>query len=263
MPAQSDQAVVLRLSDFSETSQVVTLYTRNTGLVRLLAKGVRRATRISFAPGLDLLEWGECHFIRPRDSAGLGTLMQWRQIDAFAGLRGRLAAVYAGLYAAELTAALNAEHDPHPALFDALLALLSEASHPPADNALNPPASDTQRRQVLEIVIRFQAALLRAIGYAPNLRTCGLCGRARTTAAGAYFSSAAGGYVCRVCAPRQAEKRRLPQSLLASELTPAAAGDWFDVLSYHLAHVAGRPMRSGLRLAEALGRAAPAGRGPG
>ncbi len=240
MALSRDDALVVRLSDYSETSQVVTLLARQHGLLRLMAKGVRRSTRARVAVGLDVLEHGEVEFTLPKDATGLGTLTQWTQMDGWTGLRSELDALYVGMYAAELTASLTEEQDPHPGLFEALLALLGALTLPQG------AAAGESRGDAVCAVIRFQAALLRAIGYAPNLRACGVCGRSAQAATGrAHFSSAIGGFVCGSCASRCAEKRPLARELLGPSSAQAPALTWFDVLDYHLAHVASRPMRSG------------------
>src|SRR5262245_53546498 len=113
MPTQIDNAVVLRLSDYSESSQIVSLFARDAGLVRLIAKGMRRSTRSRPAVGLDLLELGEVEFAPAHGEAGLGTLAEWQQVDSFLRLRADLPRLLSGLYAAELTAATTQEHDPH------------------------------------------------------------------------------------------------------------------------------------------------------
>jgi recombinational DNA repair protein (RecF pathway) len=43
VPPIIDQAIVVRLWDFSETSQTVSLFLREHGMLRGLAKGSRRA----------------------------------------------------------------------------------------------------------------------------------------------------------------------------------------------------------------------------
>ncbi|HAC09503.1 MAG TPA: DNA repair protein RecO, partial [Phycisphaerales bacterium] len=53
MPTIRDEAVCVRHWDFSETSQTVSLFLRDHGLVRGLAKGARRE-RGSFSGGFDL-----------------------------------------------------------------------------------------------------------------------------------------------------------------------------------------------------------------
>ncbi len=243
MGAQTDHAVVLRLSDYSETSQIATLFAQRGGKLRLIAKGLRRSTRKRFAVGLDLLEYGVVRYVRARGDAGLGTLAEWTQLDAFLGLRRALLRQYGAFYAVELTDRLTEEYDPHPELFDALVELLRglATDEPPAlpDGRPGTPAA---------LIVRFQAALLRAIGFAPVLRQCVDCGKPRVRDTAAYFSSTAGGLLCRECQQRHREKRRLSPRLLDLPAQAQAPEDWFPLLDYHIRHIAGTAARTAKRL---------------
>jgi DNA repair protein RecO (recombination protein O) len=245
MPVRSDQAIVLRLSDYSESSQIVTLFTARDGLVRLIAKGSRRGTRQRFAAGLDLLEHGEVGYAPARGDAGLGTLTEWLQRDAFTGLRGTLLRQYAGLYAVELVSRLTEEYDPHPELFDALLKLLGQL-------AGQTSGSEPTPAEAAVALVGFQGALLKAIGYTPVLRQCVGCGQPRVRGTRAYFSSSAGGLLCRDCEMHHADKRRLSPAMLDDHPGDRWALEWFLLLDYHLTNVAGRAFRSAARLRELL-----------
>ena len=58
MPIIADTAICIRCWDFSETSQTVSLFTREHGVVRGLAKGAKRE-KGGFSGGLDVLTRGE------------------------------------------------------------------------------------------------------------------------------------------------------------------------------------------------------------
>jgi DNA repair protein RecO (recombination protein O) len=261
MPPVIDQAVVLRRSDYSESSQIVTLFTAATGLLRLIGKGLRRGTKARFAVGLDLLELGEAAYLPPHGEAGLGILTEWVQRDSFPGLRRALLPLYGGLYAVELTGALTQELDPHPQLFVALLRtlrLLADAG--PSCHESRAAAAEAVARDALSAIVAFQRDLLEAIGYAPDLSACTQCRRSPRPDEVVYFSASSGGLVCRDCdlmlsragrevatgfrqrgAPR-APRRRMPPALYdASPMIRNAA--WFDLLDAYLAHVAARAIR--------------------
>ncbi len=248
MPIRCDQAVVLRLSDYSETSQIVTLFTDKSGLVRLIAKGSRRGTRQRFAAGLDLLEYGEVSYAPARGEAGLGTLTEWVQRDAFTGLRAELVRQYGGLYAVELVSKLTEEYDPHPGLLEALLEALRRLAGGQDDAR---PGSDTPTDPIAAVV-RFQGVLLKAIGYAPILRRCVGCGKPRVRGTRAYFSSSAGGLICRDCEVHHVEKRRVSPAMLDGKPESQSAADWFLLLDYHLSNVAGRAFKVSGRLRKLL-----------
>src|SRR6478752_3239111 len=97
MAAEKASALVLRTTDWSETSRIATLWTRAFGKLRALAKGGRRL-KSAFESSLDLLT-------------------EARVAQRFPLLRADLQALYAGYYVAELLSELTEESDPHPTLF--------------------------------------------------------------------------------------------------------------------------------------------------
>ena len=242
MAFRTDRGIVIRLTEFSETSQIVSLFTADAGQVRLIAKGSRRGTKTRVATGLDLLELGEFSYAPARRHAGLGTLAEWVQRGTFPGLRREMLRLYCGLYAAELVGVLTEQDDPHASLFDALLALLGELDDFEGNSQAYAAGS----------LVRFQMGLLIAIGYKPDLRACVTCGRPRPPRAAAYFGSAAGGLLCRDCRTAHAETRKVRGYLLDAELGTGDARGWFELLDYHLSHVAGRGFRTAGRLRKML-----------
>src|SRR5438552_14107084 len=137
MAATHDEGIVLRRLDYSETSQVLAVFTREHGQQRLIAKGIKRSTKTRVGVGIDLLELGTVVWLRrPGKEDNLGTLTEWRQREVFPHLGHEVARCYAGQYAAEVTAQLTEVHDPHPHLFDGLVRLLVELADRPVVTAL-------------------------------------------------------------------------------------------------------------------------------
>lgn len=125
MPATRDQAICLRQRDWSETSQIVELFTLEHGLIRGLAKGSRRP-RSAFDGGLDPFSRGEAlAFIKPdRD---LITLTAWSIARVYHAPATTLRRWASAALVADVTRALLAPLDPHPELFSALDAALDSA----------------------------------------------------------------------------------------------------------------------------------------
>ena len=127
-----DDAVILRRLDYSETSQVLAVFTRMHGKVRLIAKGIKRSTKDKFAAGLDLLDIGHLTFsARNVRQEALATLTEWVQSQAGAALRDALDRLLAAQYAAFVAAELTEDWDPHPELYDGIcnaIRALAEAS---------------------------------------------------------------------------------------------------------------------------------------
>lgn len=231
MASIKDEAIVLRRLDFSENSQVLAFFTREHGLQRLIAKGIKRGTKKKFATGIDLLERGSLVYWRsPGSERSLATLSEWRQLDLHLGLRNSLKHWYAAHYAAESTSGVLEEGDPHPRLYDALGLTLARLS-------TTEPA--------LPEIVRFQCILLQEAGLWPDLGRCVLCGRIAPPGRSGYFSAHQGGLVCRNCQGPLPEKRLVPAAVLTAlredrydETTVRGA---FELLDYMISQSTARP----------------------
>jgi DNA repair protein RecO (recombination protein O) len=118
MPPITDNAVCIRHWDFSETSQTVSLFTREHGIIRGLAKGAKRE-KGDFSGGIDVLTRGQIVAI-VKPGRDLATLTQWSLQEMYRATRQSLAANRAGLYMADLVHQMVREADAHPKLFDAM-----------------------------------------------------------------------------------------------------------------------------------------------
>ena len=182
MPAEKTDALVIRLADFSESSKVVTLFTRDFGKVAALAKGAKRL-KSSFEAALDLLS--ECRIVFLRKStAGLDLLTEAQLISRFRPPGTDLSRLYAGYYVAELLDGLIQEYDPHPELYTV--------------------ASDTLQRLSAEAdprlpLLHFELELLREIGHLPDFEACSLCHEPIVFGQGARFWVSQGGLICPRC----------------------------------------------------------------
>ncbi len=118
MPTVTDNAICVRRWDYSETSQTVSLFLRNHGIVRGIVKGAKRSGS-GFDGGVDLLTHGQVVAI-VKPSRDLATVTAWHVLEIFRPLREHIGANRAGLYMADLIHHMLTDHDPHPRLFDAL-----------------------------------------------------------------------------------------------------------------------------------------------
>jgi DNA repair protein RecO (recombination protein O) len=209
MPAEKARAIVLRTTDWSETSRIATLWTREFGRVHVLAKGGRRL-RSAFENALDLLTLCDIVLLR-KTNGSLDLLTEARVAQRFPRLRDDLSALYGAYYVAELLADWTSDYDPHPALFDEAVETL---------RALGLPGGG----EVGPRVMRFELTLLRELGYGPALETCAGCG-GTVGEVGLAFSAAAGGVVCGRCQPGQRERRPLSPAGREFLRALAAPGD--------------------------------------
>jgi len=208
MPAVTDNAICIRRWDYSETSLTVSLFLRNHGVVRGMAKGAKRA-RGSFEGGIDLLTLGQvAAIIKP--ASDLATVTQWRVLDTFRALREHLGANRAGLYMADLIHHMLTEHDPHPRLFDALQSALSGLD-------------DVGR--IEQTLLRFEWTVLLETGFRPQFdRDAETGGELPSSTETLGFSPTAGGTVADTGGPDRWRVRRETIELLRA----VAAGEPTD-----------------------------------
>lgn len=187
MSAEKTDALVIRQVDFSESSRVVTLFTREFGKIAAMAKGARRL-KGPFDAALDLLTACRIVFLR-KSSGGLDLLTEAQLVSRFQPLAGQLSHLYAGYYIAELLDVLSEDYDPHPVVYDEALTILGRLAGPTRPD-MN--------------VLRFEMVLLREIGQLPAFEECVFCGKELVGAATAaeqrlYFKVSQGGLVCPQC----------------------------------------------------------------
>ena len=203
MPLYREAAIVLRTQKLGEADRIVTLLTHGRGLVRAVAKGVRRTksrfgARLEPAMVVDLM----CYEGRSLDTI--------TQADMIAPYGEALARDYPAWTAAaamlETAERLSADAEPSPQQFRLLtgaLASLAGAEHDPS--------------------LILDAYLLRALstaGWAPSFSDCARCGALGPHKA---FNLAAGGCVCPSCrAPGSAAPALDTLALLGALLE----GDW-------------------------------------
>ena len=175
-----DRAVVLRQHKLGEADRIVTLLTRQHGLVRAVAKGVRR-TRSKFGSRLEPFAHID---VQLHPGRNLDIVTQVVSIDAFAADivsdYGRYTSACAILETAERLA--GEERAPVPDL------------HRLTIGALRAVADATRPRELV-----LDAYLLRAMsiaGWAPALRECARCGSPGPHSA---FHVPSGGALCPDC----------------------------------------------------------------
>lgn len=188
MILKKDKALCIRAIDYSETSQIVTFFARDTGKISAIAKGTKRR-KSSFGSPIEILSFGDIIFSQnTRDAHALATLTEFNQLPLFGSLRGNLFVLNSALLTAELLNTFLHDADKHPELFDSLAEFLSSIQ----DSQSKPAA--------LSLLILFQLTLLSQTGILPVFQFCLNC---KTTVDDNlrqyYFSSSANGLICRDC----------------------------------------------------------------
>ncbi|MCU0913526.1 MAG: DNA repair protein RecO [Planctomycetes bacterium] len=244
-----DRAICLRAVDYSETSQVVTLFARQSGKVRAIAKGSKRP-KSAFDGPLEPLSFGEIVFSGVHKDT-LATLTEFQSQPVRGEVRRNLAALQNALLAAELLDLLTEEYDPHPALFDHVLEFLQD---------IEEGRAGPDRRGLLVRLILFQFALLHEVGLRPTLNACVNCRRpVAVDRRASYFSSTANGLVCRDCEMNFPDKIRLSPKAAhclvdlgrIAQADQATLDEIEQVLIHHFTHILGHPPKTAAHLLNA------------
>jgi DNA repair protein RecO (recombination protein O) len=190
-----DEAICIRAVDYSETSQIVTFFTRANGKIGAIAKGSRRP-KSAFDGPIEVFSHGSIVF-SDANREKLATLTEFEQQPAFTNLSINLFAFNCCLFAAELTEKMTEDYDPHPQLFDSFLQLLQKVN---------------ERADALALLILFQLSLLKEAGLQPIVNACANCKtryERRATSDELHFSSSANGLICRDCEGSFTDKIRI------------------------------------------------------
>ncbi len=236
-----DLAICIRTIDYSETSQIVTLFTRKTGKLSTIAKGSKRP-KSAFEGPIEILCFGEIVF-SDSNKEKLATLTEFQQ-QTFRHLADDLVGLNYCLCAAELLDRLTTEYDPHPELFDCFLSLLKNI------NELQ--AARDEHRKFLVLLIRYELVLLREIGLLPVLDACANCKSAVSLSwPQGYFSNSAPGLICSDCEASFPDRTVISSETLdclsnMKQLTAASEktlNEIENILISYFTHILGRPPR--------------------
>ena len=218
MSDEKTDAIVIRTVDFSETSSIVTFFTKDFGKISALAKGARRK-KGPFESALDLLATCRIVFLH-KTGDSLDLLTEAKLQHRLRASENGLSRLYSSYYMAELLRNFTDEMDPHPRLFDISLECLRDLEN-----------SDLEYEPT---VLRYELSLLQEIGQAPSLRRCVACGRDVAALHRIAFGLLAGGVLCDGC--RRGQRRivslRVEVIEILSEFGDPSSSNWRNNSSY-------------------------------
>lgn len=173
-------AVVLRHSEYGEADRLITLYTRQRGKMRVIAKGVRKIASRK-AGHIEPFTHVKLQLAAGR---GMFILTQADTVDAYLPLRDDLILTSQASYVIELLDRFSYEDETENAVVFRLLT-----------DTLSRLASGTDPWLVLR---HYEMRLLDQLGFRPQLFECVNCGR-EIKAEDQFFSFRAGGVICPCC----------------------------------------------------------------
>ncbi|GMV33895.1 MAG: DNA repair protein RecO [Chloroflexi bacterium CFX1] len=173
-------AVVLRHSEWGEADRLITLYTREHGMKRALAKGARKVASRK-AGHLEPFTHVTLQLAKGRDVL---IVTQVETVNAYLPLRDDLIKTAHASYVVELLLRFSYEDEgANPSIFRLLTETLARLEK--EDDAWLP-------------VRYYEMRLLDAVGFRPHLFECANCGR-EILPEDQFFSFTIGGVVCPRC----------------------------------------------------------------
>jgi DNA repair protein RecO (recombination protein O) len=242
MAIDNATAIIVRAIDFSETSKIVTMFSREFGKIKAIAKGGRRL-KAQFEVALDVLSVCGIAVLR-KPMAELDLLTEATLLERFDGLKQELHALHAAYFVAEVLDGLTQPNDPHPRVYDATLEALRDLSR-------NKDRARTVFCWIFEV--------LGELGYAPKLEQCADCDAAIDRQRSVVFDVQLGGVLCGECARRHASTRSISQGTLQAmrllarpddprtsrlALNNAAMDGISNILTSTIQGLLGRPLRT-------------------
>jgi len=183
------EALTLKKSPMGEADLVVTLFTKDRGKLRAVAKGARR-TSSKLMGHLEPLTHVRLSLAQGRN---LDYVTQAQVVESFANLKQDLGAITKGLYVAELVDGFGSEASSNQPLYQLAIEILKSIEQDPEN----------------EWPLRFfEMHLLRVSGLMPELYRCVECQQSLSPG-GHRFSPTLGGTLCSNCQPAGAQVRPL------------------------------------------------------
>jgi DNA repair protein RecO (recombination protein O) len=174
------EAIVLRRQNLGEADRILTLYTRDYGKLKVVAKGVRKPQSRK-AGHVELFAQVDVLVARGRSS--LDMLSQADLLDAFSPIRRDLIRTTYAAHFVELLDAFTEEADASLPLYRLLADGLGWLG---------------QTADLRRTARYYELRLLGLAGYRPELFTCVVCGE-RIQPRDQFYSAADGGVICPTC----------------------------------------------------------------
>lgn len=176
-------AINLKSYNLSEADKIMVMYSRDRGLIRCVAKGVKKP-KSKLGARMDLLVANKLMLHKGKN---LDTISQAEALNTFNKTRQNMDKIFYSIYVSEVVNNFGVEGDPcSSVIFDLLYETLDTISK----------ASD--KIQILIAVMKFQLKMMRVSGFSLELDKCLCCGKPVENE-NMYFSSKLGGIVCMEC----------------------------------------------------------------
>jgi DNA repair protein RecO (recombination protein O) len=227
MSSEKTDAILLKVVAWSETSCIVTMFTRDFGRLSVMVKGARRP-KSPFEAAIDLLTQCQIVFIQ-KSGDTLDLLTEAKLVRRFRSAPNALTRLYVGYYMAEYLQLATEPNEPLPELYELTAVTLEQLSIPPGEPTDVTDSVEGAPRSVLQptdsLLLRFELQSLRILGHVPSLQNCAACSRPILDRDQLAFGLLAGGLLCQKCQFGQRQLIRI-SGLSAQVMLEASQVDW-------------------------------------
>jgi DNA repair protein RecO (recombination protein O) len=189
-------AINIKTYPLSENDNIVLMLTKNQGLIRGVAKGVKRP-KSKLGARMQILVANK---LMLRKGRNLSTISQAQAINTFNKLRSDLDRLTYSMYLAELISVFCEENSSSEDIYELFYSILEKIS------------LSISKTEILLNVLKFQLKFMQVLGYGVELKNCLICG-CKIEQDG-IFSIMQGGAVCEICQDKTGYKTKLPKKIL-------------------------------------------------
>ena len=191
-------AINLKSYNLSESDKIIVMYSKEKGLIRGVAKGVKKP-KSKLGARMDLLVANTLMLHKGRN---LDTICQAEVVNSFYKTRQDMDKICYSMYVSEVVHNFGIEDDP-----------CSEVIYNLLYKTLNSVSTAENKVEILLAVIKFQLKMMKESGFSIELDNC-LCCHNKVEDETLYLVPQLGGIVCQDCANHvHYNKKQLPYKL--------------------------------------------------
>ena len=209
-------AINLKSYNLSEADKIVVMYSKDKGLIKGVAKGVKKP-KSKLGARMDIFV---ANTIMLHKGRSLNRICQADVINTFQKSRQDIDKVFYSMYVAEIVNCFGHEDDPDsPIVYDLLY------------KTLNTITNAQSKVEVLLAVIKFQLKIMIESGFSIELTSCLHCQKEIKDET-LYFVPRMGGIICKDCAKKiPYNKKQMPYKL--RDFLKTMAQNDFDTKSFY------------------------------
>ncbi len=186
-------AINLKSYNLSETDKIVVMYSKENGIIKGVAKGVKKTTS-KLGGRMDMLIANK---LLMRRGKNLNTICQAESLNTFKNTRKDMDKLFYSIYCSEVVNCFGVENDPN-----------SEEIYELLYKTLDAVSSSENKVELLLSVIKFQLKMMHIAGYSLDFETCVCCG-GTPDRENLWFSPQSGGVVCEECKKHETKAVKL------------------------------------------------------